>query len=240
MEDQGDARQEAKGIMAAIDYTRFVAEAKAPSIEELATFLEAELPYEWVDAYRLVTDYDPNIWRIRVESFEYLFDHVTELVQRNDLATEDAGDDRVVAVHGRSNPGVEPRPESILRGAPRGAAEVLPDLGAKGYDRGHLMAHSIGGSTFINIFPQLSGVNRGKSKHGREFRAMERYCSKHPGTYCFARPIYDGPTFLPAALEYGVLKQDGELWVRLFPNVADPEDVAAMNRAFDERFGHKR
>jgi hypothetical protein len=226
--------------VAAIDYSRLVRDAKASSAEELATFLEAELPYEWVDAYRLVADCDPNIWRIQIESFEYLFDHVTELVQRKERAVEDAGDDRVVAVHGRSKPGVEPRPASILRGAPRGAAEVLPDLGARGYDRGHLMAHSMGGGTFINIFPQLSAVNRGKSKQGREFRAMERYCSNHPGTYCFARPIYDGPTFLPAALEYGVLKQDGDLWVRSFPNIQSPEDLAAMNRAFDERVRHKQ
>jgi hypothetical protein len=47
---------------------------------------------------------------------------------------------------------------------------------------------------------------------------MERYAATHPGTFAFSRLIYADHTWVPAALEYGVLLPDATLWVERFPN----------------------
>ncbi|HEX8831883.1 MAG TPA: hypothetical protein VF705_11995, partial [Longimicrobium sp.] len=59
------------------------------------------------------------------------------------------------------------------------------------------MAHSMGGSLDINIFPQRSAVNRGRSPEGKRYRAMERYAAAHPGTFVFSRPLYGDHTWVP-------------------------------------------
>ncbi len=64
---------------------------------------------------------------------------------------------------------------------------------------------------------------------------MERYCEQNPGTYLFARPAYTGQSAHPAALEFGVLKQDGEFWVRLFQNTETPEEMAEIERLLKEK-----
>jgi hypothetical protein len=68
------------------------------------------------------------------------------------------------------------------------------------------MAHASGGGVDINLFHQDAAFNRGWSAQGREYRAMERYCARHAGTFCFARPIYTDDTARPAELEFGVLR----------------------------------
>jgi hypothetical protein len=72
----------------------------------------------------------------------------------------------------------------------------------------------------LNVFVQRRDLNRGWSVAGKRFRSMEKYCSSNPGTFCFSRPIYsfaDGSS-KPVAVEFGVLKADGELWVEVFDN----------------------
>src|SRR5215510_664166 len=56
-------------------------------------------------------------------------------------------------------------------------------------DRGHFIAHSIGGGLDVNVFWQDRDLNRGWSPEGKIFRQMETYCQEHPGTFCFSRPI---------------------------------------------------
>ena len=46
---------------------------------------------------------------------------------------------------------------------------------------------------------------------------MEKYAAKHPGTPLFVRPIYTGPSWKPAAIEYGLFI-DGELSSERFTN----------------------
>ena len=72
----------------------------------------------------------------------------------------------------------------------------------------------------LNVFVQRRDLNRGWSVAGKRFRSMEKYCFSNPGTFCFSRPIYslaDGSS-KPVAVEFGVLKADGELWVEVFDN----------------------
>ena len=85
-------------------------------------------------------------------------------------------------------------------------------------DKGHLMAHSMGGSLDINVFPQRPGVNRGRTEEGKRYRAMERYAARNPGSFVFSRLIYGDDTWVPQALEYGILLPEPRLWVERFPN----------------------
>ena len=43
-------------------------------------------------------------------------------------------------------------------------------------DKGHFIAHAIGGGLDMNIFSQARDLNRGISEQGKVYRLMERYC----------------------------------------------------------------
>jgi hypothetical protein len=68
------------------------------------------------------------------------------------------------------------------------------------------------------VFVQRRDLNRGWSEDGKRFRQMEQYCVEHPGTLCFARPIYADGTSRPAWLDFGLIQQEGDLWVECFDN----------------------
>jgi hypothetical protein len=83
------------------------------------------------------------------------------------------------------------------------------------WDKGHFIAHSIGGAVDgleANVFLQLRAVNRGG------YRRMERYCAANPGVLCFSRPLYRDSSARPSQVEFGVLKATGEWWIELFEN----------------------
>jgi hypothetical protein len=91
---------------------------------------------------------------------------------------------------------------------------------AREWDKGHFIAHSIGGALDgweLNVFVQRRELNRGWSEAGARFRDMEDYCA-NAGTFCFSRPLYADPTAKPAFVEFGVLKSDGQLCVECFDN----------------------
>jgi hypothetical protein len=123
-------------------------------------------------------------------------------------------DDRVVAVWGLSK--AEPantRDTGRMAGfLKRAWSDAYP-----GRDRGHFFAHTMGGGTDINLFPQLASVNR-----GGEWRRMEQYAADNPGTFCFVRPIYEGTSWTPSSIEYGIFMlppQDPfKFWGNVFPN----------------------
>src|SRR5436309_2711000 len=65
----------------------------------------------------------------------------------------------------------------------------------------------------LNVFVQRRALNRGWSEAGKLYREMEKYCVLNPSTFCFIRPLYVDPTAKPAFVEFGLLKNDGKLWV---------------------------
>jgi hypothetical protein len=85
-------------------------------------------------------------------------------------------------------------------------------------DKGHFIAHSIGGGLDMNVFLQDRALNRGFSEAGKLYRDMESYCRLNPGTFCFSRPIYADTTSVPRWLEFGLVKEDGSIWVEVFEN----------------------
>jgi len=161
-----------------------------------ASFACNELPDRlcdlWCAQYRR-TFRDAEIVSIALDPFVYLFD----------LSGE-----RVVAAYGiMGGKASEPRDRARMAGHPK----------AEGHDyhRGHLMPHSGGGGTDINLFSQLGTVNVGP------FRELERLAVANPGSFYFVRLLYDlTGSQRPAWVEQGLALSSGshEIQLRAFFN----------------------
>jgi hypothetical protein len=225
-------------LESSLDYNCILSELPSRDLESVITHLSAELPYVWADLYKERSPHLANIMRIVRDGFEYLFDFSTELVKQGKLAPNLAIEDRIVAVHGRSQPQNKKRTDHLMRKHPLGPAGFIRTHSAEPsklsaiYDKGHFIGHAIGGALHINLFPQTKEINRGWSKEGKKYTEMERYCRKHPQTYCFSRPIYSGYSAHPEIIEFGLLRHDGTLWVNQFPNCKDSEEIELMERLF--------
>jgi hypothetical protein len=218
-----------------INYDQILSESPTGGIEYTIRFLSETLSYEWAAAYKTLNPHRANIWRIPFNGFEYLFDHSSELVAQGTMSEEDVVEDRLVAVHGRSQLNRGKRRDSLMRKHPLGPIHFINPESRIKYDKGHFIAHSLGGGLHINLFPQSTAVNRGWSESGKLFRSMERYCQDHPGTYCFSRPLYRGHSSHPYEIEFGVLKSDGALWINAFSNCGTSEEFAEIERLFKNR-----
>lgn len=171
----------------------------------------------WIKAYRLMTPAENCVELIRWDSFNYVIDNTTFCCMGREFVWDQDVEDRTVVVYGRSAPTKHKRDWNRHRGD-LGAREWRDDGTGLPYDRGHYIAHCIGGQEDIGLFPQRRDINRGSSPEGKVFRSMERYCSDNPGIFCFSRPIFRDKSSHPFELEYGVLKPELELWVERFPN----------------------
>ena len=83
----------------------------------------------------------------------------------------------------------------------------LPDLFAgRPVDRGHLIPYSGGGQYGPNLFVQDRALNRGWSRDGRGYRALQRAAVVGaPATLMFARPLYVDDTDVPGFVDLGVV-----------------------------------
>jgi len=198
-----------------IEYDRLRSSAGDLSINDLIPFLSLELPSLWIEEYREMTPRPAQIVEARFEGFRYLFDYYSMFdADGGRVAYGRSGEDRLVAVFGVSAAPRSSRDRSRMRGW-CGATEK--SFGSA-WDKGHFIAHSIGGGLAINVFQQRRDVNRGWSVAGKLYRSMETYCSTNPGTFCFSRPFYEDLSGCPSALEFGLLREDGSLWVEHFTN----------------------
>jgi hypothetical protein len=176
---------------------------------EFVSVLTETLVDTWIDHYHDMISHEPYILDVPDRGFNFLFDLTLAKHDKND---PNRPDDRVVAAYGLSRAPEANRDASRIRGF----GKIGVDKGAT--DKGHLMAHSMGGSLDINVFPQSPDVNRGRSAEGRRYRAMERYAAKHPGTFVFSRLIYGDDSWVPRAVEYGILLPERAWWIDRFPN----------------------
>jgi hypothetical protein len=197
----------------AIDYAKLCSLAPANAIPSLTGFLRERLPVKWHDVYLATASHVPNVIRLQRRTFEYICDSYSGLEALGEVPFDQRIQDRVIGVLGTSAP---------MRGPRRGSQNSLPDLPEEmsGYnrDRGHFMAHCIGGGLDVNVFSQARHVNRGISEEGKTYRQMEKYCFSNPGTFCFSRPIYADTTSVPRWVEFGLIKTDGSLWIQIFAN----------------------
>jgi hypothetical protein len=189
-----------------LDYEALVA-AHRPTVETWDAFVRETLLTPWLGAYRERTPWDTDVMEIAQDALTYLFDAAPT------MTGVASGDDRVVAVWGRSRLAEAARD----RGRQRGFIPDPPTWSQAGRDRGHFVAHAAGGGMDMNLFPQAAGLNQGSSDQGKVWKAMEGYAVGHPGTALFVRPTYDGPTWIPATIDYGLLIDEG-LWCERFEN----------------------
>jgi hypothetical protein len=198
----------------AIDYIRLISDAQASDIESVIGFLLEELPYEWRDKYLEMTPHITNICRFYFNDFEYIYDDCSQLEATGVVPYSPTIESRVVGVLGRSRPISEPRDASRLKGWVGPTEKCL----GENTDKGHFIAHTIGGGLDVNIFAQRRDINQGRSERGKVYRTMEKYCYLHPGTFCFSRPIYSDLSSRPCMIEFGVLTDFRTLWVERFEN----------------------
>ena len=157
----------------------------------------AAITERWCDQYQSTTSWFPEIVEITLDSLIYLFDLAPSHLG-SDVAQ--AADDRVVGVWGRA----AAPPASRDTSRQRGFVPNPPAWSGAGYDRGHFVAHSLGGGMDLNFFPQARGLNRGHTTEGRRWRAMERRAAQNAGTLLFVRPIYTDASWIPTWLEFGI------------------------------------
>ena len=102
------------------------------------------------------------------------------------------------------------------------AGYPLPELvGGRQVDRGHFVPYSGGGLFGPNLFIEDRALNRGWSRQGRLYRALEtRAVAADDGTL-FVRPSYHDVSDVPALLDLGVIDDRGCVVYR-FRNRYDP------------------
>jgi len=198
----------------AIDYEALLSVARAEGGTHLALYLRDQLPFKWRDLYIATVAHPTNIVRFPFRTFEYICDLYSGLEVTGEVPYDQTIEDRVVAVLGTSARAEEKRDASRSR-VWVGPTEEL--LGTE-RDKGHYMAHCIGGGLDVNVFSQERRLNRGWSPQGKIYRQMETYCYEQPGTFCFSRPVYGDGSSIPRWLEFGLLKADQTLWVEVFDN----------------------
>lgn len=201
-------------VQHAMDYENVLSFGWEYHATELGQFLQRELPFKWRETYVASLSRATNIVRFKFRNFEYICDSYSELEATGEVPFDQTIEDRVVAVIGKSSCASEKRDASRTSGW-LGTSEEL--LGTE-RDRGHFMAHCIGGGLDVNVFSQERRLNRGWSEQGKLYRQMENYCYERPGTLCFSRPIYADDSSIPRWLEFGLLKSDRTLWVEVFDN----------------------
>jgi hypothetical protein len=198
----------------AVDYESLLAAARAECSVNLALSLQKHLPFQWRDLYVATVAHTTNIVRFQFRTFEYICDLYSQLELTGEVPYDQTIADRVVAVLGTSAGAEEVHDISRIRDWARPTDELL----GTERDRGHFMAHCIGGGLDVNVFSQERRLNRGWSPQGKIYRQMETYCYEQPGTFCFSRPVYADGSSVPRWLEFGLLKTDQTLWVEVFDN----------------------
>lgn len=167
-----------------------------------------EMPQAWLARYQKMCDGPTNVLKVSAAGFDYLYDYCSDLIDQGELAA-DAREDRAVAAFGLSQPPKRGRDASRIKGFP-----ASDDRG----DRGHFISHAAGGGLDINLFHQDARFNRGWSPEGKRYRAMERYCAGHEGTFFFSRPLYGDRSARPVEIELGILLPELSFWVEVFQN----------------------
>lgn len=179
----------------------------------LAAKLATALDIEFVDKYDVVCNRRVRFYETPNDSFNTIFHAAFE--ENFDLYDNEFIEDRVIVIYGYSKEQEVNRKKTAYYLS----NHMIEKWTDKETDRGHFIAHSIGGELNSNIYPQSRSFNQNKTEKGKLYRRMEDYARKHKGTYCFSRPVYFDFSTRPYLLEYGVLKKDNTLWVERFVNV---------------------
>lgn len=179
----------------------------------------AALSNHWMKAYKSLVGRQTSIYEIPHDGFCYMFDcegsdHCDGLGPQPPLTMP-----RVVAAYGVSKQPSRVRGHDDRR--MRGWVGPTQLVLGKGRDKGHFVAHSMGGAVDtveVNVFAQNRALNRGWSSAGKIYRKMEKWCAEHPGTVFFHRALYIQESDVPDWLEFGIIHDDFSIWCELFDN----------------------
>jgi hypothetical protein len=148
-----------------VDYDTLLASAIENATPGARTLSEASLRHRltgsWSQAYRRLGG-SPEILEVEEGGFSYLFDL--------------SGERAIAAFGSVQKPSRTARDRSRLAGFPRSLD--------RDYQKGHLIAHRLGGGLDINIVHQLGTANIGP------FRRLEAEASRNPGSFYFVRLLY--------------------------------------------------
>ena len=151
-----------------IDYPSLCGSGRAHD-QALVTWLREQLPIKWRDVYAATSSHVANIVQIRRGTFDYFCDSYSTLEALGEVPFDQRVQDRVIGVLGTSAPTRNPR-----RGSLQNAWLAVPEeIEGSARDRGHFIAHSIGGGLDINVFSQARALNRGASEQGKRYREAE-------------------------------------------------------------------
>ena len=202
---------------ASIEYDLLVRGAVGLEGEQLISYWLEQLPFYCRDEYLTSTLRPTETLRFRHGSFEYVLDHYTALEHRGEVPYSAWEEDRSIVALGRSAPSKRRRDDGRLRGWIGPTQKTF----GTGWDKGHYIAHSLGGAVDgveANVFVQRRDFNRGWSPAGRRYREMEEYCAKVANTFCFSRPLYSDGSSRPTFVDFGLITTEGQLWVERFDN----------------------
>lgn len=196
-----------------LDYAGILGRAEK---DDAISYLLEELPQAWFEAYCNMTPRKTNVCRFPLGSFEYLFDDLATLEAMSEVPSSADNESRVVAAIGICKTQSLKRDDYRLKGWVGPTEKRF----GKEWDKGHFIAHSIGGAVDqweVNVFQQRRVLNRGWAG-AKRYREMETFCAANPGVLCFSRPIYFTGLSLPCIIEFGVLRPDGSWWIEQFDN----------------------
>lgn len=168
----------------------------------------------WINDYREMTNGENEILEFHDRGFSFLFD-ISGDNPSTTFVHEITKEQRVVAAYGITGNNLEKRNKSRMQ-AFIGGFESIPHY--KGFDKGHLISHKIGGMLEQNLFPQKKEVNRGWSEDGKRYRKIERFCERNEGLFMFSRPLYNNPSWIPFAVEIGYLTKNFDFVIERVSN----------------------
>ncbi len=145
--------------------------------------LHQELAQSWFEAYLDTTPSQVKVCRFPLLTYEYIYDDLETMEQTGVVPASHDNEGRLVAVVGVCKPPTTGRKRDDAR--LRGWLGPTEKSIGKNWDKGHYIAHSIGGAVEqweANVYPQKIRFNRGWSKAGKRYRQMESFCAANPGT----------------------------------------------------------
>ena len=202
-----------------LDYAPFAKELEDSGLPEARSDFFYRLTSAWIAAYQRQSDRPINPTEMWSNGFGFLID----------LEGADHGDGReprspsiymrTFAAYGLSKPSAVARRKEDVR--LRGWMGKTEHVTGAERDKGHFVAHSIGGAVAAgetNVFLQRRDLNRGWSEAGKVFRRLEFEAKRNPGALFFHRAIYTVESTTPDFLEVGLCIPGQSLKVACFDN----------------------
>lgn len=198
------------------DYNLLITEFNVKNTEDLYKVFWEVIAYDWIDAYEKMGIHG-TITLQRFWGYTFIIDDGNQLRDHSKPLEKEILEARVVAGFGISTQSPMKGNRKKMRTWLGKTSEVFSPYGLN-YDKGHFLAHAIGGPIDVNLFPQRRDINRGWSEDGKDYRKMEKYIASNPGTFVFSRPIYTDGSFCPTIIEFGYCNASLDFIVKQFPN----------------------